>query len=161
MEKQEILKELKGSLEVTWLKRMLVIHTPIYCGAGVLFALAFWGNALGEVWLTVLLGILLALMITFACYGWRFWRIFRHAEHYRFYCPTTRRPIRSFGGKSSSNYYHYFRVTLENQYGRKFNVDTHAIFATGLAVGPRASDYTNHMIMIAYNERTNEVVVID
>lgn len=156
MDKEEILKELKGSLEVTWLKRRLLIHTPIYCAAGALFALAYWGAYLKNTWLTVLAGILIALVLTLFYYLWRFWKIFRHAEHYKFFFPTTGRPC-----ALPHEDYAYFRVTLENQYGRKINVDTHCIFNRWGIAGPPAKDYVNCIIMIAYNEYTNEVVVIE
>ena len=52
----------------------------------------------------------------------------------------------------------YFTVTLHDRMGREFEADTHAIF--GQYQEPVFEDYINQKALIAYNEKTETVLVI-
>ena len=52
----------------------------------------------------------------------------------------------------------YFTVTLRDRMGREFERDTHAIF--GQYQAPVFEDYINQKALIAYNEKTETVLVI-
>ncbi len=52
----------------------------------------------------------------------------------------------------------YFTVTLRDRMGREFERDTHAIF--GNFSDPVFEDYINQKALIAYNEKTETVLVI-
>ena len=52
----------------------------------------------------------------------------------------------------------YFTVTLRDRMGRDFETDTHAIFSYGW--NPIFEDYINQKALIAYNEKTETVLVI-
>lgn len=52
----------------------------------------------------------------------------------------------------------YFTVTLRDRMGREFAADTHAIF--GQYQNPVFEDYINQKALIAYNEKTETVLVI-
>ena len=52
----------------------------------------------------------------------------------------------------------YFTVTLRDRMGREFEADTHAIF--GQYQNPVFEDYINQTALIAYNEKTETVLVI-
>ena len=52
----------------------------------------------------------------------------------------------------------YFTVTLRDRMGREFEADTHAIFGYGR--NPIFEDYINQKALIAYNEKTETVLVI-
>lgn len=52
----------------------------------------------------------------------------------------------------------YFTVTLRDRMGREFETDTHAIF--GQYQNPVFEDYINQKALIAYNEKTETILVI-
>ena len=55
----------------------------------------------------------------------------------------------------------YFTVVLENpEDGKKFFVDTRAIFAAQGIISPTMEEYINKTVTIAYNQETEMVVVI-
>ena len=52
----------------------------------------------------------------------------------------------------------YFTVILRDRMGREFEADTHAIFGYGR--NPIFEDYINQKALIAYNEKTETVLLI-
>ena len=154
METKEIQQRLRSSLEVTCARNDLIMYLvgiPL-CAALVMFTK---GRNHPEHWPAV--SLLAAIMLLpFAVFDLlRIIRIFRKPEAYIFCRAKLTQPH-----PGSLRHTMYYTVLLEDEDGRKFPADTHAIFYTHSIVGPTIEDYTNKTVTIAYNRETEMVVVI-
>ena len=156
MDKQEILKKLNDSLEVStirlWIKVELVM-VLLVCGLHYLTT----RNAYWAVDPALFYGLVAALVLVpiFGVHTWELRRIYRKAEHYRFHQVKLTQPHGSFWARSM-----YFTLLIQEADGTIIT-RTHSIFGTGkYQCGPRMEDYLNKTVTIGYNEETEEVVVI-
>ena len=137
-------RRLLNSLEMRCLARNIVIFLIM----APIFLLASRVN-------TAKWAVVAILLLSFlAFYLVRVVNILRKPEAYRFYRTMLTQPRRKYLTKSW-----YFTVTLEEN-GIAFTRDTHAIFSAYDLAGPRADNYVNQTVTIAYNPETTMVVVI-
>lgn len=153
MEKRKILKELKYSLEVTALRNWAILYNVLILGVTGFFSLM---DGIDQANTHIAAGITLALTLVplNGYYIVRFWKIFRSPEYYKFYKAKLSQPK---GGAFRDTI--RFTVLLEDAEDR-FVVDTHSIFRTRSFAGPLLVDYVNQIVTIAYNDLTEEVVII-
>lgn len=155
MEKKEIIQKLRDSLEISIMKSQMVWSTAI-----VLIICTLWSistrNAYHQVDTLPLWGVAFGIVLgpLYMYQAWVLWKIFRCAEHYKFYQTKLSQPR---GGLWRDTI--CFTVLLEDGED-KFVVDTRSIFLTHGIVGPLLEDYVNQTVTVAYNEETEQVVVI-
>lgn len=149
MDTPEIKEKLKCSLEIAHIRSAVTINTIIVIAYIALLILS-WGG-----WVLALITGALVIVPFWCWYGWRSWKIFREPGSYVF-CKTTLSQPHS----STWNHAMHFTVVLETEERGKFVANTAAIFQTHGWLGPIMEDYVNRDVTIAYNEETEQVVVI-
>lgn len=155
MDTTEIKRKLKNSLEISHIRGEL-LATTIACVLGAGFAVLSSGKA-KDIGMWIASGVMFGLIyIPILAYSlWRIFRVFRRAEACRFYRCRLSQPHSGRWHRAM-----YFTVVLEEEDGATLVRDTHAIFYTHGIVGPLLEDYVNQMATVAYNEETEEVIVI-
>ena len=155
MDKQEICDKLKGSLEVSTIRLWVKIElgmVALVCGLHFLISMGTYRGVDPWAFYGFVAGIVLVPM--FGVHGFELWRIFRKAESYRFYEAKLTQPHGTYFRSM------YFTVLLQDEDGTIIT-RTHSIFGTGKHQrGPLMEDYLNKTVTVAYNEFTEEVVVI-
>lgn len=127
---------------------LILMYPFIVISNGLRSGSYLWGAA------GVILAICLLPYLIFCL--WRSFRIFRKCEHYRFQKAKLSQPHSGWPRGMM-----YFTVILENPAdGGKFLADTRPIFNSHSCFGLGLEDYINKTITIAYNEETENVVVI-
>ena len=153
---KEIRRALWHSLDMAFVKLFLFWTAVFSAIFFVVMLFASSGMMPQERW--PILGTMMAvciLPILIFC-AWRTFRTFQSAESYIFCTATLSNPM---GGRFRDSI--KFRVLLEDADGYKFVADTHSIFQTHVGLGGFAlEDYVNQKVTIAYNEETENVVVI-
>jgi len=155
MDKQEIKKRLKNSLDVAYLKRLMVVY-----GLTITLGALVWMLRMGDIrdsgqWiLSIAVSAALFIPIPVICLL-RAVKIFHRLDAYTF-CQGKLSQPRSSAHTNAM----YFTVLLQDPSGNYFTADTNGIFHTRSLVGPRLEDYINRTVTIAYNEATDAVVVI-
>ena len=149
---REIRQALWQSLDMVFVK-MLLFWAMI--ANGIIFVVLFFssmGMDPAERWPVILTMFLPFLILCL----WRTVQTFRKAESYSFCTAKLSNPM---GGRFRDSI--KFRVLLEDAEGCKFVADTHSIFSTHKDFsGLGFEDYVNQEATIAYNEETENVVVI-
>ena len=153
---REIRQALWQSLDMVFVK-MLLFWAMI--ANGIIFAVLFFtsmGMDPSERW-SVILTMMAVCLLPFLIFClWRTVQTFRKAESYSFCTAKLSNPM---GGRFRDSI--KFRVVLEDAEGCKFVADTHSIFSTHKDLtGLGFEDYVNQEVTIAYNEETENVVVI-
>lgn len=153
---REIRQALWQSLDMVFVK-MLLFWAMI--ANGIIFAVLFFtsmGMDPSERW-SVILTMMAVCLLPFLIFClWRTVQTFRKAESYSFCTAKLSNPM---GGRFRDSI--KFRVVLEDADGCKFVADTHSIFSTHKGfMGLGFEDYVNQKVTIAYNEETENVVVI-
>ena len=153
---KEIRQALWQSLDMVFVK-MLLFWAMI--ANGIIFAVLFFtsmGMDPSERW-SVILTMMAVCLLPFLIFClWRTVQTFRKAESYSFCTAKLSNPM---GGRFRDSI--KFRVVLEDADGCKFVADTHSIFSTHKGfMGLGFEDYVNQKVTIAYNEETENVVVI-
>lgn len=152
MDKKEIHARLRSSLEFKQLWSYFLI-TAVILSLFLLFA--EWrnpgeGNGIGA----IVYSLFIAPYLIFCTI--RTFNIFREAEHYAFCRATLSQP---HGGLIRDTI--YFTAMVEDPAGgRKYGVDTHAIFFTRGICQPLMETYANTTVTLAVNRETGMVVVI-
>ena len=153
---QEIRRELWHSLDMANVKVWLfwtVVMAAIEC---LMAFLATGGLTAGENAAVLVMMLAISILPIWAFCIWRTFRIFQAAESYIFCTTKLSNPM---GGRLRDSI--KFRVVLEDADGCKFVADTHSIFQTHTGFGGFGlEDYVNQQVTIAYNEETENVVVI-
>ena len=153
MDKNEIRARLRHSLEFKQLWNYFIVTSVIL----TLFALfsvlrnsgAGWGIA------AIIYGLMLAPYLIFCII--RTVNMFRQLEDYFFCRSVLRQP---HGGLIRDTI--YFTTMVEDPAGgRKYGVDTHAIFFTRGIFQPLMETYANATVTLAVNRETGMVVVIE
>lgn len=149
MDTAEIKEKLKCSLEIAHIRSAALIFTLIALAYIGLLMLS-WGG-----WGLALVTIALVLVPLWGWYGWRAWMIFRSPEAYVFCKVTLSQP-------HSSPFFRtfYFTLVLETPERGRFAAETSSIFQAHGWLGPLLEDYVNREVTIAYNEETQQVVII-
>ena len=155
MDKQEIRDKLKNSIEVSTVRLWVKIElgmVALVCGLHFLASMgAYWDV---DPWAFYGFVAAIVLVPMFGVHGFELWRIFRKAESYRLYETKLTQPHGTYWRAM------YFTVLLQDEGGTLIR-RTHAIFGTGRQQwGPLMEDYLNKTVTVAYNEETEEVVVI-
>ena len=150
---KEIRQELWHSLDMSHVK-LMAVRAGLFAAVECIIVAIVMDT--GEKW--HVLGMLLAisiLPILLYCL-FRTAQIFRAAESYTFSTVQLSSPL---GGKIRDTI--RFRVVLKNAEGRSVVTHTRSIFyiRSGL-LGPSFEDYVNQYVMVAYNEKTRNTVVI-
>ena len=155
MDKQEIRNKLKGSMEVATIRLWVKIElgmVALVCGLHFLASMGAYWDVDPWAFYGLVAGIVLIPM--FGVHAWELRRIFRKAESYRFFEAKLTQPHGTYFRAM------YFTVLLRDGDGTIIS-RTHAIFGTGKHQwGPLMEDYLNKTVTVAYNEETEEVVVI-
>lgn len=153
---REIRQALWQSLDMVFVK-MLLFWAMI--ANGIIFAVLFFtsmGMDPSERWSVILTMMAVCLLPFLILCLWRTVQTFRKAESYSFCTAKLSNPM---GGRFRDSI--KFRVVLEDADGCKFVADTHSIFSTHKGfMGLGFEDYVNQKVTIAYNEETENVVVI-
>jgi len=149
MDKTEIKEKLKCSLEVAHLRSALAV-TSFLVAAYVGVMTLFWG----DITFTIVLCGLILLPIWLA-YGWRYTRVFRRPEGYRFYRASLTHP-------HAGRWFHafYFTVELHTEEAGTITANTSSIFLARGWLGPHLENYLNKEVTLAWNEITGQVVVM-
>lgn len=156
MDKQEILAKLKTSLEVSTIRSNLIGELILVFVVCLLHGLATIGDS-WQVSPWAFYGFIAAIVLVpvFGVHAFELWRIFRKAEFYRFYETRLTQPRSTYMARSFR-----FTVLLKDS-GGTIVANTHSIFGAGkYQWGPIMEDYLNKTVTVAYNEETEEVVVI-
>lgn len=153
MDKKEITQQLKQSLDVSSIRAWAVLYNIIVLFAVLMVGLSR-GFARNEFWPVITTTLVIMLLPANLFFLIRVFNIYRCPEYYKFYKTELTQPR---GGRMRDTI--RFRVLLEDAEGR-FVVDTHSIFLTHGFPGPLLEDYVNQTVTIAYNDLTEEVVVI-
>ena len=153
--KQENIRMIKRSLDMTVYKRML-IAIGIATGLGLLYGLGMTRNEDPEaLWLFLFFGALFVIP-TAGIWGWRMWKLYRVPEEYYF----AQVKLTSF----RQNWWPRgicFTVLIDHPEAGTVAVSTNPIFqATGWEQ-PLLEDYMNRTVTVGYNRETGTVVVID
>ena len=153
---QEIRRDLWHSLDMAAVKLLLFWAMVVNV---ILFAVLFFtsmGMDMSERWSVILTMMAVCLLPFLILCLWRTVQTFRKAESYSFCTAKLSNPM---GGRFRDSI--KFRVLLEDVDGYKFVADTHSIFSTHKDFsGLGFEDYVNQKVTIAYNEETENVVVI-
>ena len=153
---KEIRQALWQSLDMAAVKLLLLWAVIV---DAILFVVLFFSSvdmAAAEKWpIIITMLVICALPFLIFCL-WLTVQTFRKAEDYIFCTATLSNPM---GGRFRDSI--KFRVLLEDADGYKFVADTHSIFSTHKDFsGLGFEDYVNQKVTIAYNEETENVVVI-
>ena len=153
---KEIRQALWQSLDMVFVKMLLLWAVIV---DAILFVVLFFSSvdmAAAEKWpIIITMLVICALPFLIFCL-WLTVQTFRKAEDYIFCTATLSNPM---GGRFRDSI--KFRVLLEDADGYKFVADTHSIFSTHKDFsGLGFEDYVNQKVTIAYNEETENVVVI-
>lgn len=152
MDKHQIREQLRSSLEFRNLWQQFLI-TFVLLGIFLLFAWARTPSDGGAIALSVG-GLIIAPYLLFCVI--RTVKIFRRLEDY-FICRSVLR--QPHGGMLRDTM--YFTTQVEDPAdGKKYFVDTHAIFYARGILQPLMEDYVNSTVTIACNRETGMVVVI-
>lgn len=147
-------KKLLNSVEFIHYRNQMIIGLVFY---GI-FLLLYWSrfSAIGSE------GIVLILLILTVCFGpligyyiWCIARTLRRTDAYTFHRVTLSCPHQNFWLRTM-----YFTVVIEDPEGGRFTADTNAIFLTHGVMSPLLEDYVNQTVTVAYNEETENIVVI-
>ena len=152
MDKKQIHAQLRSSLEFKTLWNYFIV-TAVILSLFLLFA--EWRNpGEGNGIAAIIYGLMLAPYLIFCTI--RTFNIFRKAEHYAFCKATLSQP---HGGLIRDTI--YFTAMVEDPAGgRKYGVDTHAIFFSRGICQPLMETYANTTVTLAVNRETGMVVVI-
>ena len=159
MTKQEIREKLKHSLEVSTIRLWVKIELGmvlLVCGLHFLSALLNrYNNPDESFWMIYGIVAVIVLIPMFAVHAWELRRIYRKYEACRFYETKLTQPHSNHMLRSFS-----FTVLLRDEEGTVIT-RTHSIFGMSkYQWGPIMEDYLNKTVTVAYNEETEEVVVI-
>ena len=152
MDKKEIHARLRSSLEFKQLWSYFLITTVIL---SLFLLFAVWRNpGEGNGIAAIVYGLFIAPYLIFCTI--RTFNIFRKAERYAFCQATLSQP---HGGLIRDTI--YFTAMVEDPAGgRKYGVDTHAIFFSRGICQPLMETYANTTVTLAVNRETGMVVVI-
>ena len=156
MTKQEIKEKLDHSLEVSTIRLWVKIELGMVLLVCVLHGLSRWW-VIGDENPWIFYGIVAGTVLIplFGVHIWELRRIYRKYEACRFYQVKLTQPHSSHWLRSFS-----FTVLLRDEDGTIIT-QTHSIFgASKYQWGPIMEDYLNETVTVAYNEETEEVVVI-
>ena len=146
---------LKNSIEYRYERQQWIISAVIMAIAELLSAARVFGYGLREPDFEVFALILVILNMVFlpllAYLGWRVLRIFRKIDSYTFCEAMLDRPRTGYKGAVS------FQVEIRTRSGATINRETHAIFGSW---DTRLEDYVNQKVIVAYNEETDTVIVV-
>ena len=149
----EIRARLWDSLEMAHVRVQLIVLAAAYA----VFMLIFWFRSVPVPEIrTVMLSIVSILFLPVLLFWlWRVWRIFRSPEEYVF-CRTELGQPHHF--PMLRGMFTFMGVVEAD--GSRFAVETHAIFADRGIVQPLMEDYIGRTVTIAWNRKTEMVVVI-
>ena len=153
MDKKQIHAQLRSSLEFRTLWNYFIV-TAVILSLFALFAVlqnsgAGWGIA------ACIYGFLLVPYLIFCII--RTVNIFRRLEDY-FFC---RSILRQPHGGLIRNTIYFTAMVEDPEGGRKYGVDTHAIFFSRGIFQPLMETYANATVTLAVNRETGMVVVIE
>jgi hypothetical protein len=157
MDKKEIRKKLKNSLDMVSVRMYLFIAGAAGAIEGV-FVLLFADRPPSgpSRWLIFGFMVLISVAPILSFCAWRTVAIFRCPESYHFCRAKLSNPR---GGRIRDTI--RFLVLLEDADGGKFTAYTHSIFHTHRgSAGLALEDYVNQEVAVGYNEETGSVVVI-
>ena len=154
--KQENIRMIKRSLDMTVYKRML-IAIAIATGLGLLYGWARF-REYDDLYLELFLG----MMVIFvgpptAIWGYRVWKLFRVPEEYFF----TQAKLTTFHQKMWTRGMMYFTVVIDHPEEGTVAVNTNPVFASYGWEQPLLEEYLNKTVTVGYNRETGTVVVID
>ena len=153
---KEIRRALWHSLDMAYVKMLL--FCSVVAGL-IIFVVVFLGSKgmpIPERTAILLTMVAICILPILIFCAWRTFRTFQHPESYIFCTAALSNPM---GGRLRDTI--KFRVVLEDADGYKFVADTHSIFSTHKDfTGLGFEDYVNRKATIAYNEETENVVVI-
>lgn len=154
-DQKELREKLWRSLDMVYIRRNLVMMALLFGGLSLWFAIVASGS--GD-WTPfgAMLVVMALTMGPFAGYDlWHAWRIFRDVEEYTF-----TRCVLSNPSGGTLRHSIKFTVVLQDRWGSKFAANTHSIFQTHGIGGLLLEEYVNKTVTIAYNNETEEVVVL-
>ena len=157
MDKTDIRRELRDSLDMAVLRRDLILVLLVDAICLVIFAFPAGGFLTREFLLVAAL-ICGITIIPVLCYSiWVAVKIFRNPEGYIFGKCRLSQPHQCKMARGAM----YFTVVLEDpRDGGKYILNTRPIFASYGIAGPLLEEYINKTVTVAYNEDTEAVVVI-
>ena len=123
--------------------------------AAVILAFAYGTNGVSSLQAKSAVTVLICLLVLIPYCLYRIYRVvipFFYMDSYSFTEVLLDKPHHQ--GKGSM----YFTVTIRDRMGRELEVDTHAVFEQYWE--PVFEDYINQKALIAYNEKTETVLVI-
>ena len=158
MDKQEIKEKLDNSLEVSTIRLWVKIELGmVLLVCGLHFLSTFLNRyRYMDVNPWAFYGFVAAIVLVpmFGVHAWELRRIYRKYEACRFYKAKLSQPHGSWFRSM------YFTVLLRDEDGTIIT-RTHSIFGMSkYQWGPIMEDYLNKTVTVAYNEETDEVVVI-
>lgn len=145
-----IRRQLWISMDMSWVR----FYFWLMVAVSLIFAL-FGSNRFADnpgIIPAMLIIVVVPFLIFLAC---RTYAIFEKAEDYFFCKATLDSPFGGFSRHSIG-----FHVTLTDERGVKYKVDTRAIFHTSSVIGANLEDYVNHTVTVAHNPTTGSTVVI-
>jgi hypothetical protein len=148
-------ERLRNSIEYRYERQQWIVCAVIMAIAELLSVARVFGygnRALEfEVFALILVMINLVFLPILAYFGWRVARIFRKIDSYTFCEAVLDRPRTGYKGAVS------FLVEIRTRSGATVTRETHAIFGSSAT---RLEDYVNKRVLLAYNEETDTVIVI-
>ena len=154
--KQENIRMIKRSLDMTVYKRMLMA-IGIATGLGLLYGLGMARNEDPEVFWLFLIFTAMFVTPTAGIWVWRIWKLFRVPEEYFF----TQAKLSTFHQRMWTRGMMYFTVVIDHPEEGTVAVNTNPIFASYGWEQPLLEDYLNRTVTVGYNRETGTVVVID
>lgn len=153
---QQLKNRLWSSVELGMYRSQTIL---IFIGAAVFWFLVHLipENRVLQPELDQMLALILALIYlpVIGFFLYRTVRILWKWQQYRFYQVKLANLHRSVWFQTS-----YFTVVLQEPDGKKYVVNTHAIFTTHALATPRLEDYVNHSAVVGYNKETGQVVFL-
>ena len=150
----DIRARLWDSLEMAHVRFQLIAWTVGYAIALAVCCV----NGLGVPLVTAMMAAFVSVLFVPILGFWllRIWRIFQSLEEYVF-CPTELDQPHSYPLNRNS---FAFMAVIEEPQGKRFAVETHSIFRVRNIPGPKLRDYVGRTVTLAWNPRTDMVVVI-
>ena len=154
----------KASMEAKWRKDQLKLYIVIL-GLFLLF-IAFVGLVSGfehgnfglSFEITGILIMVFSLMfLPFALFAlYKYLALFKNLDDYEIYDVRLDRPGTSYWYRGAI----YYTVTIDTKAGYKVSVDTKPLWSGGAFASFHLDDYNNKQIKVAYNEQTDEMMVL-
>lgn len=149
-------QEIKQSLDIKYYKVQISFLMIIYGLMAVLILLMFALKSLFSTGLVVVLILTVLFSPFWVYYFYRYFRVINNTDVFEYHEVVLNEPHLSFLFKSN-----YFTVTFVDNSGRTVKVDTKAIFGPSISILlPLFDDYFNQKVLIAYNPKYEEVIVI-